>query len=157
MRLRLRNRTNSDIDTDMHEYSNIDLIYHHPALVPMIPEYFPVHEWVGVGAGELHSNINILPDIAIIGLPRAGTSQLFHILTHHPDATPFHANGAGEEECCMRLEARLLKNGWWTKSKAVSKDSRRENSKRVSTSGTRCYTNNIENAIARIMLARTSI
>jgi hypothetical protein len=135
LRERLRNRRKSnnnetDTDTDTDMYSNIDLIDHHPALVPMIPEYEPKPEWIGVG------NINILPDIAIVGLPKAGTSQLFYILTHHPAATPFHAvnanannngtgTGGGEKEYCPRLPARFLKqpHHWWTK--ASSNDGRR--------------------------------
>jgi hypothetical protein len=58
--VQLRNRTNV--------YSNIDLIDHHPALIPMIRKYQPLPEW----------NINILPFLAIVGLKKAGTSQLFH-------------------------------------------------------------------------------
>ena len=125
LRVQLRNRTNNNNnndDDDTGMYSNIDLIDHHPALVPMIAEYEPKPEWLGVGVGGKHTGINILPDIAIVGLPKAGTSQLFHILTHHPAATPFHANG-GEKEYCMRLQARFLKQHWW--SQASKNDSRR--------------------------------
>jgi hypothetical protein len=61
-------------------YTSIDLIHHHPALLPLKPEYRPAPEWTVQ---------NILPDISIIGLAKTGTSQLYHILTHHAAATPF--------------------------------------------------------------------
>jgi hypothetical protein len=77
-------------------YINIDLIDHHPALVPLKQKYLPAPEW---------ANRNILPDISIVGLPKAGTSQLYHILTQHSAATPFYA---GDKEYCMRLPAPLM-------------------------------------------------
>jgi hypothetical protein len=82
-------------------YNNINLIDQHPALVPLKQEYRPAPEW---------NTQNILPDISIIGLAKAGTSQLYHILTHHAAATPFYA---GNKEYCMRLPAPLMDPGSW--------------------------------------------
>jgi hypothetical protein len=82
-------------------YTNINLIDHHPALAPLKPEYQPAPEW---------TKRNILPDISIIGLAKAGTSQLYHILTHHAAAAPFYA---GNKEYCMRLPAPLMDPGSW--------------------------------------------
>jgi hypothetical protein len=76
-------------------YTNIDLIDHHPALVPLKPEYRPAPEW---------TTQNILPDISIVGLAKAGTSQLYFILTHHAAATPFYP---ASKEYCIRLPAPL--------------------------------------------------
>jgi hypothetical protein len=82
-------------------YTNINLIDHHPALALLKPEYRPAPEW---------TKQNILPDISIIGLAKAGTSQLYHIWTHHAAATPFNA---GTKEYCMRLPAPLMDPGSW--------------------------------------------
>jgi hypothetical protein len=82
-------------------YTNINLIDHHPALVPLKPAYRPAPEW---------TKQKILPDISIIGMAKAGTSQLYHILTHHATGTPFYA---GNKEYCMRLPAPLMDPGSW--------------------------------------------
>jgi hypothetical protein len=55
--VQLQKRTNDDHD----DYSNIDLIDRHPALVPMMPAYQPLPEW-------REHNINIPPYLAIVGL-----------------------------------------------------------------------------------------
>jgi hypothetical protein len=82
-------------------YTSIDLIDHHPALVPLKPEYRPAPEWTAQ---------NILPDISIIGFAKAGTSQLYHILTHHAAATPFYSEN---KEYCIRLPAPLQDPRSW--------------------------------------------
>jgi hypothetical protein len=58
--VQLRNRTNV--------YCNIDLIVHHPALIPMIRKYQPLPEW----------NINILPVLAIVTLPYLDQADIIH-------------------------------------------------------------------------------
>jgi len=56
-----------------------DIVNHTPA------KYIPPQHW------------NHFPDIWIVGLAKAGTSQLYQILTHHPEMQAFHDN----KEFCM--------------------------------------------------------
>jgi hypothetical protein len=73
-----------------HSASTILTIEH---LVNQTPEkYYPPQEW------------NHSPDIWILGCAKAGTSQLYQILTHHPELQAFNPR----KEYCMD-PSRLLK------------------------------------------------
>lgn len=67
------------------------LAHDHPAYQPsaMALEYQPEEEW----------NTLNFPDISVAGLPKAGTSQLYQILTSHPDLIEFHQR----KEFCFSL------------------------------------------------------
>jgi hypothetical protein len=73
------------VDKNEHDKK---LAIQHPAF-KNIPLNFQPHEsW----SRKYH------PDIAIIGIPKAGTSQLYNILTGHPDLARFHPT---EKEYCF--------------------------------------------------------
>lgn len=69
----------------------------HPSLIPLNPEYAPRSEW------KQHA----YPDLNIIGIAKAGTSQLYKILSTHPDAVPF----SKQKESCV------LANRVWNEGK----------------------------------------
>jgi hypothetical protein len=56
----------------------------------ILPNFLPRDEWV----------TSHFPDINIIGLPKAGTSQLYNILVTHPRFRKFHLH----PEFCFNLE-----------------------------------------------------
>ncbi|KAL3916256.1 MAG: hypothetical protein SGILL_005259 [Bacillariaceae sp.] len=56
------------------------LAVQHPAFFNISASLEPREEWTK----------KYQPDISIIGVPKAGTSQLYNILTSHPDLTRFH-------------------------------------------------------------------
>lgn len=60
--------------------ADANLAFDHPAFKTTKEAYKRDPNWSKV----------LYPDIAIIGLPKAGTSQLYNILTGHPDLTKFH-------------------------------------------------------------------
>ena len=59
----------------------------HPKLANMDQRFAPKEAWANV----------TFPDIEIAGLPKAGTSQLYKILSNRPDAQPFHSTN--KENC----------------------------------------------------------
>ncbi|KAG7365836.1 hypothetical protein IV203_028506 [Nitzschia inconspicua] len=61
----------------------------HPALENVLPKFQPDDEWAATH----------FPDINIIGLPKAGTSQLYNILVSHPRFRKFHLHS----EFCFNL------------------------------------------------------
>jgi len=63
----------------------------HPALFPLDIRYTPKQEWKETA----------FPDLNIIGRPKAGTSQMYSILSSHPDAVAFHPN---KEYCSKALQ-----------------------------------------------------
>jgi hypothetical protein len=68
-------------------YPNIKLINQHPALIPFLPQYQPQRQWQ-----------NDFPDLNVVGMAKAGTSQLYQILSQHAGAIPLDAT---EKEVCM--------------------------------------------------------
>jgi hypothetical protein len=67
------------------------MIRHHPALYPdLIAKY---------QLDTTKVKARALADIQIIGLPKAGTSHLYRLLSHHLDAEPFHPT---QKEYCMQ-------------------------------------------------------
>lgn len=67
---------------------------HYPAaLIPVVPQYQPLPEW---------KNASLAADIYIVGMPKAGTSQLYHVLSKHSGATAYNE----EKEYCMRVPVR---------------------------------------------------
>jgi len=67
-----------------HSVSLLNTLEH---LVNQTPaKYFPLQHW------------NHSPDIWIVGFVKSGTSQLYQILTHHPELQPFHHK---RKEFCM--------------------------------------------------------
>ena len=70
------------------EYDNVRVfVDHHPALTPLDPRYAPQEDW----------NVDIaIPDIAIVGLAKAGTTQLWRLLVSHPDAIGFGPDNSKE-------------------------------------------------------------
>lgn len=84
------------------EYDNIRVFRkNHPALVPLDPRYTPSLDW----------DVDVaIPDIAIVGLAKAGTTQLFRVLTSHPNATNFVE---GHKEFCLPYELyETFENAW---------------------------------------------
>ena len=86
------------------EYDNIQVypINHHPAFNPMNKSYTPPSNW----------DVDIaIPDIAIVGLAKAGTTQLFRVLTSHPNATNFVK---GRKEFCLNYDDlyELFEDDW---------------------------------------------
>ena len=80
------------------EYNNIAIFQsHHPALVPLAPRFAPRQEWYVDMA---------IPDIAVVGLAKAGTTQMWRLLTSHPNATSFGEDDQGEvvKEYCLPYE-----------------------------------------------------
>jgi hypothetical protein len=71
-------------------YPNIKLTQQgqHPALIPLLPQYQPDSTWQ-----------HAFPDLNIVGMAKAGTSQLYQILSKHPGAVPLDPT---EKEVCMR-------------------------------------------------------
>jgi hypothetical protein len=67
------------------------LAFNHPAFQNIDAAFKPQSHWA-----ELHH-----PDIAIVGLPKAGTSQLYNILKSHPKLTPFHPS---QKEFCFDFD-----------------------------------------------------
>ena len=71
-------------------YPHIQLIREHTALMPLLPQYQPDPSW--------HSHA-AMADLNVVGMAKAGTSQLYKILTDlHPDTRPLHPT---EKEFCM--------------------------------------------------------
>lgn len=68
-------------------YPNIQLVQQHPALIPLLPQFQPQRQWQ-----------NDFPDLNVVGMAKAGTSQLYQILSQHTDAVPLNGN---EKEVCM--------------------------------------------------------
>jgi len=56
---------------------------------PRDPEFAPKDEWKNIGKGATATGM-AYPNIEITGLPKAGTSHLYSILTHRPDTVGFH-------------------------------------------------------------------
>lgn len=75
--------------TGFDDYENIALTKFHPALAPLLPQYQPDPSW--------SNNTSIFPNLNVVGLAKTGTSQLYKILTSHPDATPDNE----KKEYCM--------------------------------------------------------
>jgi Sulfotransferase domain len=76
------------------EYENVVIFRDaHPALVPMHRKYRASPKWKKTA----------IADFNIVGLPKAGTSQLYVILTSHKDARAFHDV---QKECCMSKESK---------------------------------------------------
>jgi hypothetical protein len=65
------------------------LAHDHPAFQSIPPEYQPLDTWATLN----------FPDISIAGLPKAGTSQIYQILTSHPDLIAYHQR----KEFCFNL------------------------------------------------------
>lgn len=80
------------------EYDHIRIFReNHPVLVPLDPQFKPRPEW----------NVDVaIPDIAIVGLAKAGTTQLWNLLTSHPNATHY---GESDEEV---VKERCLPYEW---------------------------------------------
>lgn len=70
-------------------YPIIKLVNEHPALVPLLPQYQPDPAW---------RDSAYYTDFNVVGLAKAGTSQLYRILAQHADAQPLHPT---EKEFCM--------------------------------------------------------
>jgi hypothetical protein len=69
---------------------SLDILAHnHPAFADISPQFQPLEEW---------KRLNF-PNINVAGLPKAGTSQLYQILTSHPSLTEFHK----DKEFCFNL------------------------------------------------------
>jgi hypothetical protein len=71
-------------------YRNIKLTEQgqHPALIPLLPQYQADSSWQ-----------HAFPDLNVVGMAKAGTSQLYQILSQHPGAVPLDPI---EKEVCMR-------------------------------------------------------
>jgi hypothetical protein len=83
---RAKNRSNTFRD----QIESTELLAHdHPAFASIPPEYQPLDSW----------KILNFPDISIAGLPKAGTSQMYQILTSHPDLIEYHQR----KEFCFNL------------------------------------------------------
>jgi Sulfotransferase domain len=65
------------------------LAHGHPAFQSIPPDYQPLETW---------ETLNF-PDISVAGLPKAGTSQSYQILTSHPDLIEYHQR----KEFCFNL------------------------------------------------------
>jgi hypothetical protein len=70
-------------------YPVIQLVQQHPALIPLLPQYQPP---------AAPSWRNAFPDLNVVGMAKAGTSQLYQILSQHPGAVPLDPV---EKEVCM--------------------------------------------------------
>jgi hypothetical protein len=68
-------------------YPDINLIDQHPALIPLLPQYQPQQQWQ-----------NDFPDLNVVGMAKAGTSQLYQILSQHAGALPLDRT---QKEVCM--------------------------------------------------------
>jgi hypothetical protein len=68
-------------------YPNIKLVQEHPALIPLLPQYQYTYQ-----------QQNAFPDLNVVGMAKAGTSQLYRILAQHPGA---QALDPTEKEVCM--------------------------------------------------------
>jgi Sulfotransferase domain len=71
----------------------------HPAFQNMTKKYQPKDNWK-----KLHQ-----PDVSVIGFPKAGTSQLYNILTGHPAMAPFHPN---KEFCFSQAQTYLYSDDY---------------------------------------------
>jgi hypothetical protein len=74
--------------TGFDDYNNLSLIKQHPALTPLLPAYQPDPSW--------SNNTAMFPRLNVVGLAKTGTSQLYKILTNHPDAV---ADNEKKEYC----------------------------------------------------------
>ena len=85
---------------DQGAYQNTIYLDPHPALVPMLPENAPRTAWAQTS----------IPDLNIAGLPKAGTSHFYKILSTHKQATVFDPKT--KEQCVRRLrdDAPLFQN-----------------------------------------------
>lgn len=103
-----RKRVASDIDTDT---AHIDT---HPSLIDIDPKFRPREEWTTTTTTTTtHSHTSnssstfgsttgiAYPNIEIVAFPKAGTSQLYNILTNRPDSTAF--NPKNKEFCTNAL------------------------------------------------------
>jgi hypothetical protein len=75
------------ISTAGDPYPNVNLIEQHPALIPLLPQYQPQPQWQ-----------NDFPDLNVVGMAKAGTSQLYQILSQHNGALPLDPT---QKEVCM--------------------------------------------------------
>ena len=89
----------------------------HPALVPLDPRYSPDPSW----------NETAMADLNVVGLPKAGTSQLYKILASHHRTGPYHK---GKEYCVSRNIPHGGDFKGWTERKNVTPE-RRKNVQRV--------------------------
>jgi hypothetical protein len=77
------------VDTGFNDYNNLALMKEHPALIPLLPQYQPDPSW--------SNNTSMFPRLTVVGLAKTGTSQLYKILTNHPDAVKDNE----KKEYCM--------------------------------------------------------
>jgi hypothetical protein len=74
----------------------LEIADHHPAFTNIADHFQPNEDWKA-----LH-----MPDINIIGLPKAGTSQLYNILTSHAQLRNFHRHS----EFCFNIDDDMTQN-----------------------------------------------
>jgi hypothetical protein len=84
--LDLESAKNNIIQRDQIINDSVRELHQIQQVVDQTPaNYFPPQHW------------NHFPDVWIVCCPKAGTSHLFHLLTHHPELQAFHSN----KEFCM--------------------------------------------------------
>jgi hypothetical protein len=74
-------------------------VNHHPAFENLLHQYQPKEEWL----------LTTIPDLNIVGLPKAGTTHLYRLLQSHPQVTNFTFS---KEVNLLRLDGDRVWDEW---------------------------------------------